>query len=818
MLFRKLWRTMGQYKAQFISMILMIALGIGVFVGFNMEWKSIEINTERFYEETGFADYRIYKTSGFSAEDLEKISATEGTEKAGRFVSFNAILNDNGKKTLAVAVTENPEVSFAKIVSGEEYDENSENGVWVSDRFAEKNNLKTGDEITLGYSGITVKAVIKGLAKSSEYLICTRDESQLMPDYETYGFAYVSPAAYAKATDSAIKEEIAEKLFAADESSEEEKAQKKANGVYAAQAEAAFMAEYPSGKSGKEIYAQINVISSAEKKEFKEKVNAVLGATTLVLGKEETISYSGPQGETEEGKTMGSVLPVMFLLIAVLTMVTTMHRLTAKEKTQIGTLKALGFKDKRITAHYTSYALMIGLIGSVSGAALGYGIAYYIMNPNGMMGTYLDMPYWNLSMPWFCYVIVAGIIGLLTFIGFLSVKQMLKGTAADALRPYSPKKVKKLAIEKTRLWKKFSFGTKWNLRDVMRHKSRTFMSLFGIIGCTILLVGSLGMNDTMQSFLRDYYGGAMNYSSRIYVADNSDADETYAFKIIEKYNGDYSGSVAAEIEDKTVSLDVYSVTHDRVRFPAKGSGFVTIGDDGAYVCERISREFKLKAGDELTISPFGENKVYTLKIAGIIRSVTESITITPVYAQKLGIKYSIDSVYTDVDKADIEAEAKTDNLLKNNIKSVQSRGDIIKSFDTFTELLKSSVTVLIAAAIVLGLVVLYNLGVMSYTERYREMATLKVVGFNDKKIGGLLIGQNLWITLLGVLLGVPLGVGVLSYLVVALASEYEMTVAVSALTIVISVLLAFAVSFFVSLAVAKKNKKINMVEALKFAE
>lgn len=137
---------------------------------------------------------------------------------------------------------------------------------------------------------------------------------------------------------------------------------------------------------------------------------------------------------------MGAVLPVLFLLIAVLTMVTTMHRLTAKEKTQIGTLKALGFKNRRILRHYTSYAFMIGILGTAIGIGLGYSVAYFIMNPNGTMGTYFDMPYWRLKMPGFCIIVMAAIIVLLTFIGFLSVKQMLKGTAADALRPYTPKK------------------------------------------------------------------------------------------------------------------------------------------------------------------------------------------------------------------------------------------------------------------------------------------------------------------------------------------------------------------------------------------
>lgn len=818
MLFKKLWRTMGQYKAQFVSMIIMIALGIGVFVGFNMEWKSIEINTERFYEETAFADFRLVSEKGFLQKDLEKISAIEGVEKAGRYLSFTADVAGSENKSLSVAVTENPEISFFALTSGNKYDKNDVGGLWLSDSYAAKNGVKTGDEITLSFRNVSLKFTVRGLIKSSEYMICTRDESQLMPDYETFGFAYISPAAYAEAYDKAIVKGIEDKLYESEKGaiSEEERNLKRESGVYAEAAQAAFKEKFGE-KSGTEVYSQINVISGMEKSEMKAAVNAALNVTTIVLGKDETTSYAGPQGEVEEGKTMGSVLPVLFLLIAVLTMVTTMHRLTAKEKTQIGTLKALGFKDKRITAHYTSYALMIGLIGSVAGIALGYGIAYFIMNPNGMMGTYLDMPYWNISMPWFCAVAIAAIIGLLTFIGFLSVKQMLKGTAAEALRPYAPKKVKKLAIEKTKLWNKFSFGTKWNLRDVMRHKSRTFMSFFGIVGCTILLVGALGMNDTMQAFLNDYYNDAMNYSSRIYLSE--EASEETAESLTELFKGDYYASVAVEAGEKAISLDVYSVSRDKIRFPASGkSGYVTLSDEGAYICERIAKEFRIGAGDELEVSPFGESATYKLKIAGVVRSVSESAAITPAYAEKIGLNFKIDSIYTDSTKKEINAEISKNSVAAAAVKNVREKKEIVKSFDTFTELLKSSITVLIAAAVVLGLVVLYNLGVMSYTERYREMATLKVVGFKDKKIGGLLIGQNLWVTLAGVIIGIPCAIGVLEYLITALAKEYEMKLAVSVLSLILSAAMTFAVSLVVSLLIAKKNKKINMVEALKFAE
>lgn len=751
---------MGLYKAQFISMIIMIALGIGIFVGFNMEWVSIDVNTSSFFEKTNFADFRIISDSGFSEDDLNKVKDIDGVSDVSRFLSVNADVEGQNGDTVALTVTENENVSKPYLISGKEYDAKSENGVWLSDKYAAANGFELGDDITFKYKTIEISGKVEGLIKASEYLVCVRDSSQLMPDYNTHGFAYISPVMYEKA---------------------------------------AKMAFYP----------QINIISSLSKKEMAEKIDAALDKTLLVLSKDENSSYAAQQGEAEEGKTMGSVMPVLFLLIAVLTMVTTMHRLTAKEKTQIGTLKALGFKDKRILRHYTSYAFMIGIIGSALGIGLGYFVAWFLMNPNGSMGTYLDMPEWKLGIPWFCYIILAAIIVLLTLIGFLSVKQMLHGTPADALRPYTPKKVKNLLVEKTKWFHRLSFGTRWNLRDTMRHKSRTAMSLIGIIGCTLLIIGSLGMRDTMTAFLDMYYNDATNYSSRIYVSE--DATDEQIQELIKKYDGDWSASVSVQLNEKAISLDVYELTTNKVRFPsAETKDFENIGDDGAYICKRLSDEFNLKKGDTVTISPYGSDDEYTLKISGIIRSVSENIVISPKYAEKAGIAVKADSIYTSTEKADIKAESA--------IKSVQSKQMIIDSFDTFNEIMNMMVAVLIVAATVLGIVVLYNLGVMSYTERYREMATLKVVGFRNRKIGKLLISQNMWVTVIGVIVGIPAGIGTLSFLVTQLASEYEMRISVSVLSIAASAVLTFAVSLLVSLMVARKNKKIDMVEALKGAE
>ena len=781
MLFKKLIRTIGVYKAQFISMIIMIALGTAIFVGFNMEWYAIEYNTEKYFEETGYADFRIINETGrFTEEEAEKIKTIDGVKEVSRFVSVNAaVYNPDpkaAKKTLAITVTENTKVSFFTLISGEKYDPESVDGIWLSDKYAEMNGVKIGDKIGFSYAKFKMEGVVKGLVKSSEYLVCVEDESELMPEYEKHGFAYISPVMFS----AAVKDGT--------------------HGIFT------------------EFYPEINVIGEGELKTFKKAVEEKLGKTLLVLSKEESSSYILAQGEADEGKTMGTIFPVLFMVIAVLTMVTTMHRLTAKEKTQIGILKALGFKDKRITRHYTSYAFAVGVLGSALGILLGIGICAIIMNPNGTMGTYFDMPKWELVVPWFCYVVVAAIIVFLTFIGFLSVKKMLKGTAADALRPYAPKKMKKLAIEKTGLWEKMSFGARWNMRDIMRHKSRTLMSLIGIVGCMVIVVGSVGMRDTMNGFIDSYYNTAMNYVSKINVTD--DAEENSIKFLTINYDGDYSGSVAVEFNEKAYSLEIYSVEHDMVKFmPDKGFDPIKLSDDGAYVCRRIADKYNLKQGDEITLRPYGESRdeAYTFRINGIIRSQSESVVITAKYAEKMNVDYSVTAIYTNTssDVIDNDKTAANGEAPYDVIKTVQDKEELIKTFDMFLEIMNMMVILLVAVGVALGIVVLYNLGTMSYAERYREMATLKVVGFRDKKIGRLLIEQNLWVTVFGMVVGLPLGIFTLDYLIKALASEYEMNLVLGPLTFISGIVITLGVSLLVGFMIARKNKKINMVESLK---
>ena len=785
MLRRKLWRTAKVYKVQFISMILLIALGIGVFVGFNAEWVTIGKDTGAFFRDCGFADYRIIDEDGISSADVDKIRNLKGVSGVSRFLSVNADVSGSDDQ-LALTVTESDHTSGFVLMEGDEYDRWDPEGFWLMDKYAEMNGIRPGDQLTVTFEDMEFTGTVRGLIESAEYLICVRDESQVMPDFNTYGYVYASPAMLRKVIEDEIREEEPD----LDED----------------------IMSIAVKEACDEFFCQLNVNSSMDKQEIQTAVDKALGRSLLILTKDENISYSESRGEMNEGKTMGAVLPVLFLAIAILTMITTMNRITISEKTQIGTLKALGFRDKKIIRHYTSYAVIISLAGSVLGVALGYLLCRLVMSQDGMMGTYFVMPDWTIHIPLWIWAIVLMIVALTIFIGYLSVRELLRGTAAETLRPYTPRHIHRLLIEGTAIWRRMRFGTKWNLRDIFRHKSRSAMSFIGTFGCMLMLIASFGMNQTMDTFLDTFYDGTAVYSSKVFLS--SDADNDDAVSLAEELDGDYSASVSAKVGDKTVSADVYNISHGMYRFIDEDSNIIPLPEEGALICKRLARDFDVKAGDTITIEPYGTDESYDILISGINGSLTESISMTEQYAESIGLtdseEYRISSVYTMTAKDQIGTDS--------TITSVQSKQDIIDSFDSFMKIFYFFIIVLIAASVLLCLIVLYNLGIMSYMERYREMATLKVLGFRNKAIGRLLISQNLWIAVTGTLLGIPAGIWALNYLMDLLAGEYEMETVIGAVSILPAAALNLGTAMIVGWLISRRNRRIDMVEALKGTE
>lgn len=345
------------------------------------------------------------------------------------------------------------------------------------------------------------------------------------------------------------------------------------------------------------------------------------------------------------------------------------------------------------------------------------------------------------------------------------------------------------------------------MRDLARHKNRFAMTLVGIVGCMILLVGGLGMRDTMAGFLDLLDNGVSHYATKVNLVENTDPRS--AEQLIADLDADWESYSGVSLDGESVTLDIVNNEKGRFSIINEDNEPIDLQDDGAYLCLRLAD--KAKIGEFIEFSPYGGKDTYRVKVVGYNRSImTESITITDKLAEELGIGYGISALYTEKSSDDIHSS--------ELISGKQDKGQLMDSFSSFVGIMDSMVLILVIAAVILGIVVLYNLGVMSYVERSRELATLKVLGFRSRKIGRLLISQNVWLTVIGVVLGLPAGVGVLYWLLTALASEYELKLMLGPLTYTVSVLLTFGVSLFVGWMVARKNKKIDMVEALKAAE
>lgn len=751
MLKRKIIRTLLNYKAQMISMLLMIILGVGIFLGCNIEWYSIKTNRTNYYEDTGYPEYRIYKDS-FSLDELQYVKDFSDVKYATRGLTVLGSLNNN--TYLMLNVLEDCQNIKPFYIDGEVYS-NEADGIYLSDLYAKENNIKLNDYLDIEVEGFKIHEPVKGLIKSSEYLICLKDSSQLLPNYKEYAYCYLSPKMITK---------------------------------YLGQA----------------FYNTVYASSKLSPSDFEAEAFNALGASITVLSYQDETGYSGSNGEIEEGKTMALLIPTAFILIAVLTMVTTMARISTNERIQMGVLKSLGFKRKKIARHYSLYGLIIGTAGTLIGCVLAYGIAYYIINPKGPMSTYLDFPSWHLYMPWYGVLIVILLPITLGIISYLIVNSELKGTACETLKPKREKAVKASHIEKTKFFSKASFQTKWNIRDMLRHKARTIMSIIGVLFSTVLIFACMGMRDTVIDFKNTLYNENYNFENKLIL--NSQISNTKALDLASKYEADYEANIAIKLNDKTVVLSIINNSRNLLGIIDEKGNRLELKDGGVYVCRRI-KDDGYKINNEIDFNLYGSKEIISSKVIGVCLSMTEGIYMTENTANELGISYKIQTLYTNLNVT-----------VDSNVSSITTKTELLSAFNTMMEMMDSMIWILILASAILAVVVLYNLASLGYIEKIREMSTLKVIGFTNKKIAKILVVGTIWITVVGLIIGLPLGAYLLDILLRALAGEYEMNMAFGYLSYIVGIVVPFLVSLVTIYLISKKTKKLDMVSALKERE
>ena len=786
MLKKKMLRDIRKNLSQFVTIFLMIMIGVMAYSGIKAYMDGMAKTADKFYLENNLQD--LNAIGYLNKDDLKLIRQIDNVKDAELKLSVTATTDDD--KTLLLNFIESNNISRFYIIDGEEFN-SDKSGIWLDNFYAIENNIKVGDEVLVKYESMNLHEKVLGLINVPDHLYDVRDESELYPNRKEFGFAYMSVN---EISESYVKTRIMKELGIQDENQ--------------------FDKIIPNFNY--ENYIPFNAIMiDVDNKNNVDKVKNDIEDNVknakAIIKIEDTSSYITYQGEIDEGKTYIGVFSGIFLFIAMLSVITTMTRIVKNQRIQIGTLKALGFSNNKILFHYMGYGFWVSFFASIIGLLLGYFFIGKIFIDLEM--AFFEIPNGNPSMNITSYLVALFVVIIVAIITYITGKSILKENPAESLRTKIPSvKGKGLNVTKNKVFKKLNFSSKWNIRDILRNKMRTFMGLAGVVGCCMLIVCALGMLDSMNFFIKLQFEMLYNFDYKLNIKENISDDELK--ELYNKYGEHTSKSLGIEVKDEKGNRQSNNIfvtdAGNYVRFVDRKNKIIDKpNNDGIFVTYKLAETKGYKLGDTLTWHIYGDDNYYNSKIIGFNKDPqNQNITMTRGYLESLGIKYEPDSLYTNLDLSNVK-EIK-------NIETIQNIDNLKEGMEGMLSMMKTMLVLIISIAILLGGIIIYNLGILSYTEKQYQFATLKVLGFKDSQIKNIFIKQNNWIAIISIIIGLPLGFYLTDWLFkTAIEEHYDFGASITTKTYIISAIGTFIVSYLVSRFLSRKIKNIDMVTSLK---
>ena len=740
----------------------MALIGVFAFTGISGEAVGIADVSSKYYEDTNLADGWIYGDE-IDSDIFKDIKSMEQIKDAQREMVVDTIANYSSDPDITLHVIEGKQkMSHFHLFKGNDFDENDEDGIWIDKRFADGRNLDIGDEITLKFDGNEVSKTVRGIMYSPEYVYYIQ-EGSLLPDFTQVGYAYIP----SKGAD--------------------------------------FDIEYNT--------IALDAYEELDEKDFKDDLEETLGQKAYVqfVHRDDNVGVKTLNEEISQHQMFSAIFPSIFILVSLLTLVTTMSRVISSQRIQIGTLKAMGYSNGSIILHYLSYGFVLSLAGSLIGLVIGPLTIPYLFYPT-MSSTYSLPswgPSWNLS-----FFAVAGLMVISSVVvSYISVKSISSENPADTIKPKAPKLVSSGFIEKTKIWKRFSFNERWNYRDAKRNKIRAIMSIFGVFACALLVMSAFGMVDSMNDVEDWQYDQIYNFNSKLFLKENlTDSQVDY---LLDETNGvpmmEDMIELRSKSNKKSGTLTVMNES-DLYRVTDGDRNYIHLDSNGIAISEKMAEVLDLKVGDKVRWHVVGNPKWIDSEITETYSiPFGQGLIMSPkVFDREGGDDYNYSS------NVILSKEKISRNY--TGVDSISTMEDIRSGWNIMTEPMDMMVSVLTTFAVVLAVVVLYNLGLLSFTEIQRELATLKVLGFDSKKLRRLLLTQNLWFSSIGFILAIPGAYILIGVMMGSTGDDYCFPINIYLWNFVLSFIITFGLSVLVNLAFSIKIKKVNMVESLKSNE
>ena len=761
---RKLWRDLRAAAMQFLTIVLLCALGTWVFSGLDGSWRMIERSYGAYFSECAISDLWVNGAS-FGNADLKALANLAGVETAQARFTYDMDCPDLGDDVSLkiIAYDGTPKLNVPLLVEGERMQSGDKRGILLEQGFAEAHELSVGSTVKLDVLGSETTFLVRGVVLSAENLVLSKD---VTPDPAHYSFGIIDHAAVRSTPFNEVVLSVAD-------------------GADVSGVEAAVQTLLPEA-----LILDHHSQTSAQRADFE-------------VGVFRNLSY---------------VFPLMAFGVAAMVVLFTLMRMIENQRMQIGCLKALGYSNRRIRAHYLNYALVPSLFGSLLGLFVGrYTLPDILFN---MVSAHSILPY-RLRAPisplaWFATALMVALSLCICLYAFgLAARE----NTASLLRPKPPRAGSRVLLERvTRLWSRLSFNTKMIVRNIARSKSRTLLSMLGLLCCNMLIICAMGLQNSIDYSIGAYYKNTLAYERRVEL-DNGGTLESYRNRLdADVVEGvmDKSVSIRAGGLSRTVILTVAEEAQTQLYLGPEQT-LVPLPEDGLTVSNKLAEVLGLHIGDTAEIWFTGDDEpvVFTVEMiaptnigqaAYLARGAWEALHQGEFRPTALLLSGASDACLHELSEADEVVETKFPG---------EQYDDAISMMDST----RTVFSLMYFAALGLAFVICYNMGLMNYTERTRDYATLKVLGYHQREIRHLMMRENDLITVIGALLGV--GPGLLLTDVVLSTVEMETMLWVTRVfpsSVLTATLITCAFSIFLEFLITRKVPTIDMVEALKSVE
>ena len=850
---------------RFLSIVMIVLLGVGFFAGLKATSPDMKDTVDTYYDKQDVMDIEVISTLGLTDGDIEALKNVEGIENVVATYSFDATLN-NGEKEFVLKIESMPEeLNKLELIEGEMPQDSTE--CVVEEDFLKGTKYKIGDYITVNpeeietsltevedveensennESGSIVKEnklKIVGTIKSPLYISRSRGTSKLgagsvnyymfMPkeniNMDVYTIAYVSveDAKNLKTYEDDYNDKVEKVLNNIKEILEERK-QIRYNEIIDSATEKLEEAQNKYDSQKQEVETELNNV--------KTQISKVEKPTWYVLDRNSNYGYAEYMQDTERIANLAKVFPVVFFLVAALISLTSMSRMIEEQRVQIGTLKALGYNKLQISMKYLIYAFLATIIGGIAGMLIGFKVIPSIVTT--MYGMMYPLPKADCTVR-----LDIGFIGiifaLICTIGatVYTCAKELKERPATLMLPKAPKPGKRILLERvTFIWKRMKFTQKVTARNLFRYKKKFLMTIIGVAGCTSLIIAGFGIRNAISNMIPNQYGEIFKYDGSIELQDditNSQIkEENEKIKSFEKIDNTLtcyektveitsiqnSQTINLLVTDDVDNLDNFISLKSRT----KKNEHYKLSNNSIVISEKLAKLLDIKVGDTIKIKNT-DNIEKDVKVGAI----TENYIYHYMYmsSEEYNSLYGENSykpnaiLIKEVEQTSEDDEDAIGKEILNDKEIVSGVNFLSMTKDIFAMVMDKMelvVYILIVSAGLLAFAVLYNLSNVNISERIRELATIKVLGFYDNEVFNYVIKETRILTAIGIILGLFGGYALSMYAIKTCELDMLMfNYDFGTMCYIYGIIITIVFAEIINIAVNHTLKKISMIDSLK---